>query len=77
MKHYGYPRLPDEEYYNAVSEFKRAAGKLLGQTLTMYGYQDMVPGLTDQITGMAEQFGMRVRGKAQPIHVDPPYKPDD
>ena len=64
-----YFRLPDDEYKKAVSQFKRQVGALLASTYSMHGYQDHAPGVAQVITDLAEQFGIRIRGKDIPIQL--------
>ena len=68
-------KIPDEEYDKAV-------GQLRGQILGVFGFMrvgtgipvrywhglgDGVPGAIDELVDLAEQFGMRVRGRDTPI----------
>ncbi len=67
MKNFTYQRIPDSEYQEAVSEFKRAAGKLLSHVFNMHGYRDYVPSVTNELTRLAEELSMKIRGK--PIEI--------
>jgi hypothetical protein len=73
IKDYNYPRLPNDEYYAAISEFKREAGKLISSTYSMHGYQDYHPHVLGCLVELAEQLGMRLRGKSQIIKLDDGY----
>uniref|UniRef100_A0A6M3LMN6 Uncharacterized protein n=1 Tax=viral metagenome TaxID=1070528 RepID=A0A6M3LMN6_9ZZZZ len=74
---YSYPRISDEDYRKAVTQFRLQIGGILG-ILRMYGQGDYVDGVIPAIVELAEQFGMRVRGKPnQAIYVEPPYRADD
>jgi hypothetical protein len=73
MKQYTYSRLPDDEYYAAVTDFKWAAGKLISQLFPNYGYKEIHPIAVDELVELAEQLGMRLRGKTQPIGLKEDY----
>jgi len=64
-----YQRLPEESYRKAVGQFRLQVGEVLG-VFRFYGQNIYIPGALEEITELAEQFAMRVRGKNQPIMLE-------
>ena len=60
---YNYPRIEESEYRKAVWSFRKEVDDYLKRAYPMYGYQHDSFGHATAITELAEQFGMRVRGK--------------
>jgi len=71
---HGYSRIPDEDYKAAIDEFTRAARDVLGTCLNRYGMQVYIEPATEEMTHLAEQFGMKVRGKEVTIEPTPRFK---
>ncbi len=55
-------KIPQNEYEQYVSEFKRQVGQLLG-VFNCYGLGDYIPHVCDEIVGLAENLAMAIRGK--------------
>ena len=64
-----YSRIPQEDYDKAIGQFRTLVGTLLSSTYDMYGYQDYAAPVAQVIVDLAEQFGMRIRGKDIPIEL--------
>ena len=74
---YSYPRISDNDYQRAITQLRLQLGGVL-YPLRKYGQAPYVDGVIPVIVELAEQFGMRVRGKLnQAIYVEPPYQADD
>lgn len=71
-----YPRIPQEEYDKAIGQFRLQLNGIMN-CFRCYGLDQDVDGAIGEIVMLAEQFGMRVRGKDVPIKVreNPRRKP--
>lgn len=58
--------LSDEEYTKAIGQFRLAVNAMLG-VFDRYGQGVYIPGASDEIVRLAEDFGLRVRGVDKPI----------
>lgn len=58
--------LSDEEYAKAVGQFRLQLNKVF-QPFNLYGLDVYIPGAVNEITRLAEDFGLRVRGVDKPI----------
>jgi len=67
-----YPKISEADYLKAIGQFRTLVGTLLSSTYDMYGYQNYAAPVAQVIVDLAEQFGMRIRGKDVPIEL-PPY----
>mgnify|MGYP001610614031 FL=1 len=67
-----YPRIPEEEYIEAVREFKQQVGMTLN-VFNCYGMGEFIPDVAGKIVTLAERFSMRTRGKN--IAIKPREKP--
>ena len=63
-----YPRVSQESYDKALSQLKLQLNGIMN-CFRCYGLNDDVDGAMAEITKLAEQFAMRVRGKDVPIKV--------
>ena len=63
-----YPRLPQEEYDNALGHFKMQLNGVF-HVFCCHGLDAYVPGAIEAVVDLAEQFSMRVRGKDAPIQL--------
>ncbi len=68
MKVSNYPRIPQDEYNKAVGQFRLQLNGIMN-CFRCYGLDQDVDGAIAEIVMLAEQFGMRVRGKDTPIKV--------
>ncbi len=64
---YTYERISEEEYQHALGQWRLNAGTILGQLFAQYGQDAYIPVAIKSLQHITEQFGMRIRGKAQPI----------
>jgi len=64
-----YPRIDEASYQKARGQFRLQVGEVLSP-FRMYGLHIYIPGALEEITELAEQFAMRVRGKNQPIMLE-------
>jgi len=63
-----YRWVSDVEYKKAVGQFRMGLNPIMS-CFHCYGLDVCVPGAIVEIVALAEQFGMRVRGKDIPISV--------
>ena len=68
MKQKNYPQIPDEEYKKALGQLTMQINAVLN-CFRCYGLDILVDGAAKECVILAEQFGMRVRGKNQIIKV--------
>lgn len=61
--------LGDEDYAKAVGMFRMAVGAVL-KVFDMYGMGAYIGGAQVEITKLAEDFGLAVRGVDKPISLD-------
>ncbi len=71
MKSYQYPRIPNESYEKAVGQARFEINKLLYGLFNRYGQDVEIKIASEVLMDILEQFGMRVRGKEQPIMLPP------
>jgi len=64
-----YPRIPQNDYDKARGQFRLQVGEVLS-VFRFYGQNIYIPGALEEITELAEQFAMRIRGKNQPIMLE-------
>jgi len=64
-----YPRIPQSEYDKARGQFRLQVGEVLS-VFKQYGQHIYIPGALEEITELAEQFAMRVRGKSIAIQLN-------
>jgi len=64
-----YPKISEADYLKAIGQFRTLVGTLLSSTYNMYGYQNYAAPVAQVIVDLAEQFGMRIRGKDVPIEL--------
>jgi len=64
-----YSRIPQDDYDKAIGQFRTLVGTLLSSTYDMHGYQEYAAPVAQVIVDLAEQFGMRIRGKDVPIEL--------
>jgi hypothetical protein len=67
-KIYNYPRIPDDDYSKAIGQLKLQVNGVLN-CFRCYGMDHDVDIAIREVTLLAEQFAMRVRGKDEPILV--------
>lgn len=58
-----YTRIPASEYQDALEEFSNAVRSVLEVSHSGYGQQVFIEPDTNEICYLAEQFGMKIRGK--------------
>ena len=63
-----YPRVSQDEYDKAIGQFRLQLNGIM-YCFRCYGMENDVAGATEEIVTLAEQFGMRIRGKDIPIKV--------
>uniref|UniRef100_A0A6M3JRS2 Uncharacterized protein n=1 Tax=viral metagenome TaxID=1070528 RepID=A0A6M3JRS2_9ZZZZ len=61
-------KIPQEQYDKAVGQFRLQLGAAMN-CFRCYGMNDDVDSVMVEVTKLAEQFAMRVRGKDIPIKV--------
>ena len=61
-------KIPQEQYDKALGQFRLQLGSIMN-CFRCYGLDQDVDGASDEIVKLAEQFGMRIRGKNIPIRV--------
>lgn len=61
-------KLSDADYKKAIGQFRLQLNGIMAN-FKCYGMDNDVVGATEEIIKLAEQFGMRVRGKDTPIQV--------
>jgi hypothetical protein len=66
IKDYSYPRLSDADYMKAIGQLRLQLNGVF-KPFRAYGLQEFIPGAIDECVHLAESFGMRVRGKDEPI----------
>uniref|UniRef100_A0A6M3KTN9 Uncharacterized protein n=1 Tax=viral metagenome TaxID=1070528 RepID=A0A6M3KTN9_9ZZZZ len=71
-------KIPQEAYDKAVGQFRLGLNPIMN-CFRCYGMERDVDAASEEIVKLAEQFGMRVRGKSIPIKVreNPRPKPTD
>ena len=62
--------LPDSEYQKSIGQLRLQVGAILSDTFSMYGMGDYIPGATNAIIKLAEDFALRCRGVDKPIQID-------
>ncbi len=61
--------LEELQYKKAMGQMRMQVGVAL-EPLRLYGQGIIVDGAIDEIMKLAEDFGLRVRGKDKPISID-------
>ena len=59
-------KISDGDYSKALGQLKLQLNGVF-RPFNMYGQHIYIPGAIDEVVDLAEQFGMRVRGKDTPI----------
>ncbi len=66
----GIPWLPQESYDKAVGQLRMQIGAVLDKHFHMHGMDMYIPGATNYIVKLAEDFALRCRGVDKPINVE-------
>ena len=61
--------LSDDDYAKAIGQFRLQVGVVLS-VFDLYGMGAYIPLVVTEITKLAEDFGLRVRGVDKPIDID-------